>query len=1317
MNICTIIAKNYVAHARVLAESFRAVDPEGTCSVLVIDDFEDYLDPAAEPFELIGIGEIGLPDPERMAASYDVVEFSTAVKPWLLRHLLERPGSEAVTYLDPDIWIASSLAEVDRQAKEHGIVLNPHFTSPLPRDGLKPSDEDILIAGAYNLGFIALGTGEAASSLLEWWSERLEHHCVIDPEGGYFVDQRWIDLVPGLWPDLQILRDPGFNVAYWNLPTRSFERDGDGYSVDGMPLRFFHFSGFDPRKPGELSRHQNRIDLSASPALSQVCSEYAAALLDHGYTESKAWPYGWDLLPNGVRLDRPARHLHRQAVEEKAISSSIFTRRGAKRFTKYATEVPGPGANGGATRYAHAVRDSRTDLQQAFPDIEGRDAANFTRWMREQTDLGVSEQLLPPTVTVANGGGDGSRSAEPVASQGVNLAGYLSSELGVGEAARQILSALAACEIPAATIDVPVDSAQMPAALGGLGKSDLPHGFNLICVNADMLPELAGAASPEMFEGRHSAGLWFWEVGEFPERWSGSFEHVDEVWVASEHVAEAIRPRASVPVKTVRIPVTPEGPAELSRAELGMPEGFCFLFVFDFRSVFKRKNPLGIIEAFRQAFEPGSGVSLVIKSVSGDAFPAEAEALAEAAATHPDIHLIGETVDAAVKNAMIQSCDCYVSLHRCEGLGLTMAEAMYFERPVIATAYSGNLDFMTEENSYLVGHTMTKIGSGADPYPAEAEWAEPDIEQAASLMARIFAEPDAAAEVGRLAAADIRRTHSPRAAGERLEAHIGEARRRRVLARFDAPPAPAPGDPGGDAPGTELAPLAPGTIVPDGDPSTGRAQLHHLLRFGDPPPRRGAGRFRAFVKRLYMRVLRPYASHQHRVNASTAAAIDELSTMLRQAELRSGKAGEEMRTRLDSEIAAAEAAVSSRLAALKAQLTGVNTQLSGVDAQLSGVNAQLTTVKANTRKALELPRVVEKRTAALRKSLEEADAGLADALGRLDSFESSAEARERERERREAQTRRATTAIDTRLTTVDAEHTATRKWLASLADDINATFDRDRAAVDDLRSSQAEGSAQTDAALAALHEQAEDIRAALRASNAKPYMAEERFVARTHPLLGSVLGFTSPGGPAHEGYRDFEDLFRGPEKMIRDRQEVYLDLVAGFAPVFDAGCGRGEFLDLLKEKGVERRGVDIDPTMVARCREKGHDEVEEGDLLECLEGLEEDSVGTVFSAQVIEHLDLARLQRLLELSLARLRPGGLFIAETVNPHSPAALKSFWVDPSHRQPLFPETMLALCQLAGFSAADVFCPLGSGEWETDRLSEGEYAIVAIAPERGA
>ena len=1225
MNICTIIAKNYVSHARVLAESFRAHHPDGEVAVLVVDDFEGFIDPAEEPFEVLGLDQIGLDDPEQMAASYDVTELSTAVKPWLLRELLSRDGVEAITYLDPDIWIADSIAAVDRLARERGIVLTPHFTEPLPRDGLKPSEEDILIAGAYNLGFISLGRGESGERLTEWWSERLARDCLIEPEKGRFVDQRWIDLVPGIWPETEILRDTAYNIAYWNLPTRRFETDGDGYLVDGKPLRFFHFSGFDPRTPRSLSKHQNRIEVGAGEALTRACAEYAERLLDHGFEDACGWEYGWDRLPNGVRLDGPARRLYREGTASGSVKGSPFERRGAKCFVEHLNQRPG---GRGATRYARALRDSRLDLRTAFPDVEGPDAARFEDWMARTADeLKISSRLLPAQASRPE-------RAAPAAAErrGVNLAGYLSSELGVGEAARQMLSALSAAGLGTAAIDVPVEAAEMPARLGSIEEADLPFDFNLLCVNADMLPTLAGASSEALFNGRRSAGLWFWEVERFPERWHDSFGHVDEVWVASEFVAESLRPVSPVPVTTVRIPVTPAAPGSFEREELGLPEGFCFLFVFDYRSVFRRKNPLGVVEAFRKAFPPGSGASLAIKTVGAEAAPEEAAALAEAVRDRDEIRLIDGRVSAEAKNAMIAACDCYVSLHRSEGLGLTMAEAMYFGKPVIATAYSGNLDFMTEENSYLVDFELRPVGAGSGPYPEAGRWAAPDIEQAAERMREVFEDREGAAERGAKGAETIRASHSPLAAGEHVSAHLTEIRRERALARLDA------------------------------------------------PARRGAGRFRQALKRLYMRMLRPYASHERRIDLSTRQSIDELSTEIASLERRAERATEEAVAELRRDRKTdAEAAKRDR------EALGEETRRSIAD--------------------------LERETAAELEAVDEIRGALGDARTALTSLRESvgdaaadaaaARAAGEQLGEQVLQALRLAGAAGTRMTDLQRESGEQRARLSEETKELSQKLE------------QLSGHHQ--AVLADTHGAINELRRIVRerdeSAAAEPYMAENRFPEHQHPKLGRVIGFSSLGeGAGEDAYLDFEDLFRGPEALVRDRQRPYVELLDGREPVLDAGCGRGEFIELLREEGLEARGVDLDPGMVARCRAKGLDEVEEADLLETLEDAADGSLGAIFCAQVLEHLGPAEIRRFLSLAASRLRPGGMLIAETVNPHAARALKTFWVDPTHRQPLFPETLLALTGAAGFAAADAFCPLGEGDWQSDRLEQGEYAIVA-------
>lgn len=230
------------------------------------------------------------------------------------------------------------------------------------------------------------------------------------------------------------------------------------------------------------------------------------------------------------------------------------------------------------------------------------------------------------------------------------------------------------------------------------------------------------------------------------------------------------------------------------------------------------------------------------------------------------------------------------------------------------------------------------------------------------------------------------------------------------------------------------------------------------------------------------------------------------------------------------------------------------------------------------------------------------------------------------------------------------------------------------------------------------------------ASRALPYTAGGLLEEFRDPFGGVVLGYRGGGAVHPAEYAAFEEVFRGPEDRVRERQRIYVELLKDKAPVLDAGCGRGEFLDLLREAGIGYSGVDSDAGMVERCRAKGHEQVAHGKANAHLEGLTESSLGAVFSAQVIEHLPYPELMSFVHLSHSRLRAGGVLVAETVNPHAPHALKTFWVDPTHRHPLFPEVVLVLCRIAGFTSAYVFHPLGTGHVEDDRYRESEYAVVA-------
>jgi glycosyltransferase involved in cell wall biosynthesis len=339
---------------------------------------------------------------------------------------------------------------------------------------------------------------------------------------------------------------------------------------------------------------------------------------------------------------------------------------------------------------------------------------------------------------------------------GVNIIGYLEAELGLGEIGRKLVLAAERAGIPTSTLSYRKLAHRQEHPFCARGDGGAPFDTNIICVNAGELRKLRRHMGADVVAGRYTIGVWFWELARFPEELHHAFDFVDEVWVASEFTRAAIAAETEKPVRIVPIPLEPGETPAASREELGLPEGFLYLFSFDHFSILERKNPIGLIEAFKRAFASGEGPSLLIRSINGDRLPRSLERLRAAAADRADIRIVDGYLSSKEKDAVFAACDCYVSLHRSEGLGLTMAEAMAVAKPVIATGYSGNLTFMDEANSYLVRYGMIETPPGCEPYPAGIEWADPDVDHAAELMRRVFERPEESKAVGERARADLR---------------------------------------------------------------------------------------------------------------------------------------------------------------------------------------------------------------------------------------------------------------------------------------------------------------------------------------------------------------------------------------------------------------------------------------------------------------------------------------------------------------------------------------------------------------------------------
>lgn len=357
---------------------------------------------------------------------------------------------------------------------------------------------------------------------------------------------------------------------------------------------------------------------------------------------------------------------------------------------------------------------------------------------------------------------------------GVNLVGNFASETGVGEAVRSSLRALKTASIPYVINNI-VDrnAANLDTEIQPFDQ-DNRHSVNLIHLNFDLVPEFAIEKGQMYFAGRYNIGSWFWELSEFPEVWYPNFDYFNELWASSNFIQDSLSRVSPIPVIKMPLALAPEAAVapDHNRSHFDIPDDkFVFLFMFDFDSAIDRKNPLGLIKAFKRAFGETTDVLLYVKSVHGNRHSEDLASVYRAASGQPNIILSDAVYTRREINALIHFTDCYTSLHRSEGFGLPIAEAMKAAKPVIVTGYSGNMDFTTPENSFLVNYRLVRI-EREGPYPKGYVWAEPDLDQAAEQMRSVYKNRDAAVERGRRARETVLRLLDPMVIGTRMKERL-----------------------------------------------------------------------------------------------------------------------------------------------------------------------------------------------------------------------------------------------------------------------------------------------------------------------------------------------------------------------------------------------------------------------------------------------------------------------------------------------------------------------------------------------------------------
>ncbi|MEY2581951.1 MAG: hypothetical protein QOE09_1800 [Ilumatobacteraceae bacterium] len=601
-------------------------------------------------------------------------------------HLLARGFDQVVL-----LWVGATavLGALDALIAERDqpMTFVARSTEGLAHDGLYPNEIELGHAGVYSTTVAVFAAGSRPA--LEWLASNLT--------GGVSVG-RLLPRAAQLF-GARVCVDESIGVGPWRWGEKA--------------PALLDVAGYDTASPWSLdplAERPMRIELLGHPRRQQALTA-AAPQLAGQRTGLR--------LPGGLNVDSVVRRVVAESPEVPPAPWSEMAQ-----FRGWL-----------APRYWRALHEQRRDLSAAFPEPDGRSAADFHRWCRSAFTcddvpllVAVPDQQLNHVVV-----------ADELRGDGLNLVGYLTRASGLGDVARRLLDAIGQAQVPHTTVASVRTASPIDRAMDVDNRVEFTN--SLCVVTADQFPFLA-ADFPQLFAAtRRMIGYWFWELEHVPLHMRQSIAFVDEIWAGSQFVTDAFAAVSPVPVRHVPIPVAEPRASGRSRADFpvlaDLGDRPLFVTVLDHLSVTERKNPVGVIEAFRQAFAPDEGPMLVIKTMNGSQRWPNHQRVLAAADGRADIRMWDETLDRADQMAVIAAADGVVSLHRSEGLGLHLAEAMWLGTPTIATRYSGNLDFMDDDNSLLIDATMVNVVNGEGVYPTTAKWAEPDIEQAAVAMRRI----------------------------------------------------------------------------------------------------------------------------------------------------------------------------------------------------------------------------------------------------------------------------------------------------------------------------------------------------------------------------------------------------------------------------------------------------------------------------------------------------------------------------------------------------------------------------------------------------
>lgn len=819
---------------------------------------------------------------------------------------------------------------------------------------------------------------------------------------------------------------------------------------------------------------------------------------------------------------------------------------------------------------------------------------------------------------------------------GINLITYIRGQTGSAQGARHVAEILQYSGIDFTILDFE------PTELWEYNDHTWEHkigekaiyNINLFHVNPPELPIVLAHVGHEILQDRYNIAFCLWELERLPAHWIPPLDMFDEIWTPSDFTGISFRTDTKKPVYTMPYALTtPPCKPSIGREHFMLPaDKVLFLCMYDCLSTIGRKNPLGVIKAYKKAFSPkDDNVGLVVKL--NNAKQEDLNTIQKHFDKSWNVYIISEILHKEEINSLIKCVDVYVSLHRSEGFGLVCAEAMLLGKPVIATNWSSNTEFMDEDVACMVDYSLVTIKEQTGPYPAGHRWAEPDLSQASEYMRELYENKNYRVKLAKRARAHIEKKLSPEHISKIYLSRIAtilEGTRLSNQNHNDIDKQKWSDKKMGENTAVNVeqimdeirAKIAEKGYVDDAIPfdtikiksnvaaqynsheegsithdfrhnlqaleywRNDTEQLRHVNYYRSVQNRRRlVGNFLTFFRRVIRRLLRflvePIVAEQNAFNDSVAATVNNVyNTTVSTLHYMDIARNELIGTKHEL------STTQNELSAIRNELSATRNELNTTQNELIGTKHELST----TQQALE-------RTAQF-----------------LDNEKAALQA-----------------AMNDMYTQIDNSEMQVVKALKNYTTPPNAPS-----------------------------------------------------VTQT-PNDASVAN----GGDIYDtiDYFDFENHFRGTRHNIKKIQEDYISYFKGNGRVIDLGCGRGEFLELLKKNNFDYIGVDLHDEFVLYCQMKNLNAIK-SDAVQYLHDLEDESIGGIFSAHLVEHLETSQLVSLCRRSYEVLKPGGCIIIETPNPTCAATfINGFYLDPSHIKPVHPLTLEYLLKRAGFSGVEI------------------------------